>query len=261
MKTADVKAALRARFVAPEWSLFFEVADATGARHSRWADAVAMNLYPSRGLELHGFEIKVSRSDWLRELKDPTKSAPVQRYCDRWWIICPDGVIKPGELPPTWGHYEVKPGGTIRQVVAAPKLEAQPVTKDFMAALVRRAGAVDAEEVNAAVRIEVDRLRSMDRDSVKREVEALTSEARRSIEQLKEITDFVGLEPSRYINSREIGEAIAYVLKTGVLGTYAGITHIRNLAEKFAKDCDAAMAGMAEPPIPQAIPPRLRRKA
>jgi hypothetical protein len=244
MKTPDVKAALRARFIAPEWSLFFEVADATGSRQSRWADAVAMNLYPSRGLEIHGFEIKVSRSDWLRELKDPTKSAPVQRYCDRWWIICPDGVIKPGELPPTWGHYDVKPGGVIRQVVAAPKLDAQVVTKEFMAALVRRAGAVDAEEVSSMVRAEVERQRAMDKDNIERQVKSRTSEADRSIEQLKEIVQFAGQDYKRWINSQEIGQAVRYVLDAGVLNTYAGIGHLRNIAAKFAKDIDAAMPGL-----------------
>jgi hypothetical protein len=244
MKTPDVKAALRARFIAPEWSLFFEVADATGSRQSRWADAVAMNLYPSRGLEIHGFEIKVSRSDWLRELKDPTKSAPVQRYCDRWWIICPDGVIKPGELPPTWGHYDVKPGGVIRQVVAAPKLDAQVVTKEFMAALVRRAGAVDAEEVSSMVRAEVERQRAMDKDNIDRQVKSRTSEADRSIEQLKEIVQFAGQDYKRRINSQEIGQAVRYVLDAGVLNTYAGIGHLRNIAAKFAKDIDAAMPGL-----------------
>lgn len=244
MKTADVRAALRGRFIAPEWSLFFEVGDATGTRQSRWADAVAMNLYPSRGLELHGFEIKVSRSDWLRELKDPEKSAPVQRYCDRWWIICPDGVIKPGELPPTWGHYEVKPGGTIRQVVAAPKLDAQPVTKEFMAALVRRAGAVDEEEVKALVRTEVERQRASDRDNIEREIKMRSSDSARAIEQLAEIKEACGLEPHEWISSAELGLAVAYVMKAGVLGAYSDITHMRNLAEQFTKRCDEAMAGM-----------------
>ena len=52
----DAKAALRLRCRPPEWALFFEVADSTGlAGHGRYLDAVAMNLYPSRGLELHGF--------------------------------------------------------------------------------------------------------------------------------------------------------------------------------------------------------------
>ncbi|WP_443698630.1 hypothetical protein [Pseudomonas sp.] len=244
MKTPDVKAALRARFIAPEWSLFFEVADATGSRQSRWADAVAMNLYPSRGLEIHGFEIKVSRSDWLRELKDPTKSAPVQRYCDRWWIICPDGVIKPGELPPTWGHYDVKPGGVIRQVVAAPKLDAQVVTKEFMAALVRRAGAVDVDVVRTMVDAEVERQRSHDRNSIEREIESRAKASKRAIEQMAEIATIVGANNAHWINSKEIGAAVKYVMDTGVLNTYAGIGHMRNIAAKFAKDIDAAMPGL-----------------
>jgi len=41
----------------------------------RTADYVAMDLWPSKGLALHGHEIKVSRSDWLRELKEPEKAA------------------------------------------------------------------------------------------------------------------------------------------------------------------------------------------
>ncbi len=245
MKTADVKAALRARFLPPEWSLFFEVGDQTGTAQSRWADAVAMNMYPSRGLEIHGFEVKVSRSDWLRELKDPSKSAAVQRYCDRWWVVCPDGIIKPGELPATWGHYQANPNRTIRQVVAAPKLEAEPVTKSFMAALMRRAGAVDQDVITTMVQAEVERQRASDQQSIDRQIEARSFASQRAIDQLKEITDFAGVEPSRYIKSEEIGKAIAYVLKTGVLGTYANITHLRNLAEKFAKDCDVAIGAEA----------------
>lgn len=260
MNTAEVKAALRARFLPPEWSLFFEVGDATGTKQSRWADAVAMNLYPSRGLEIHGFEIKVSRSDWLRELKDPSKSAAVQRYCDRWWVVCPDGIIKPGELPPTWGHYQANENRTIRQVVAAPKLEAEPVTRSFMAALMRRAGAIDTDVVSATVRAEVERQRAGDRESINREIEARTTEAQRAIEQLKEITDFAGVEPSRWLNSEEIGRAVAYVLKTGVLGTYAGIGHLRNLADKFARDCDEAMGDLPEKSGASRIRPATKAK-
>jgi hypothetical protein len=49
------------RFISSGWS-----------RESR-ADAIARHLWPSQGLELIGFELKVSRSDWLREIKDPYK--------------------------------------------------------------------------------------------------------------------------------------------------------------------------------------------
>ena len=75
MRAADVRAALARKFCAPEYALFYEVANATGSAATRSADAIAMGLWPSRGLYLQGFEIKVSRSDWLSELKNPAKAA------------------------------------------------------------------------------------------------------------------------------------------------------------------------------------------
>lgn len=59
MRTPEVKSLLRARFCSPEWAIFFEVGDGTGSAQRRWADAVAMNMYPSRGLEI---QVSKSRS-------------------------------------------------------------------------------------------------------------------------------------------------------------------------------------------------------
>ena len=56
---ADIHAALRLRYAQPEWAIMFEVANGTGAAQRRYADAIAMNLFPSRGLCVHGFEVKV----------------------------------------------------------------------------------------------------------------------------------------------------------------------------------------------------------
>lgn len=54
---------------------------------------------------VHGFEIKVSRSDWLREYKTQgEKSAPWRSYCNYWWIVVPNkDIVKPEELPAGWG--------------------------------------------------------------------------------------------------------------------------------------------------------------
>lgn len=54
---------------------------------------------------IHGFEVKVSRSDWLSELRtDGQKSALWRSYCTHWWIVVPDaGIITPRELPAGWG--------------------------------------------------------------------------------------------------------------------------------------------------------------
>lgn len=54
---------------------------------------------------VHGFEIKVSRSDWLSEHRTQgKKSAPWRSYCNYWWIVVPRrDIVKPEELPAGWG--------------------------------------------------------------------------------------------------------------------------------------------------------------
>lgn len=54
---------------------------------------------------VHGFEVKVSRADWLTEYRtDGKKSEPWRRYCDYWWLVVPGPkIIKLEELPDGWG--------------------------------------------------------------------------------------------------------------------------------------------------------------
>lgn len=137
--------ALRKRYPAPEWALLEEVRNQVGysKRVERYADAIAINLWPSRGLEILGFEIKCSRSDWVRELKDPSKSDEIQKYCDRWWIVAGGrNIVQPGELPPTWGLMVTHGVGEKSRLVCvqeAPKLEPKVLDKGFLIAMLRRA--------------------------------------------------------------------------------------------------------------------------
>ena len=62
---SDLTDALKARFCLPAWAFFPAVRNAAGFDANRTADGIAMSLWPSRGLEVYGFEIKVSRGDWL----------------------------------------------------------------------------------------------------------------------------------------------------------------------------------------------------
>ena len=87
----------------PRYVVASHVRSHAGFDARRTCDFVAMDLWPSKGLELHGHEVKVSRSDWLRELKDPSKAGEFMRHCDRWWLVCPRGVAQPDELPEGWG--------------------------------------------------------------------------------------------------------------------------------------------------------------
>lgn len=61
--------------------------------------------------DIHGFEVKVSRADWLREkhthdeeFPAAWKSYPWGRYCTHWWLVVPHkDIVQPGELPEGWG--------------------------------------------------------------------------------------------------------------------------------------------------------------
>lgn len=66
---------------------------------------------------VHGFEIKVSRSDWLRD----AKYERYRKYCDTLTVVCPKGLIGRDEIPGDIGlmwydpdknmlRYKRKPG-------------------------------------------------------------------------------------------------------------------------------------------------------
>lgn len=135
----DVRQLLRVRFAPPAWAMFEEVANATGYGAKRTADAIAMSLWPSRGLEVHGVEIKVSRSDWVHERDNPAKDEAIAQYCDRWWLAVGDAeIVRACELPPMWGLLAVR-GGRLVAVTEAPKLTPKPLDAAFVAAMLRRA--------------------------------------------------------------------------------------------------------------------------
>jgi hypothetical protein len=148
--SSDVKTAISAAFTAPAYQTFFEVSNETGYGIKSYADAVTMGVWPSTGHEIHGFEVKVSRSDFLNEMKNPEKAMPIMQYCHRWSLVCPANMVKPDEVPATWGIYWFK-DGVIRKARQAPTLEAKPLTSAFVAALVRRAGQLDTASINKAV--------------------------------------------------------------------------------------------------------------
>lgn len=139
VNATDIRGALRERFAAPAFAYLEEVGNATGNACRRHADAVAMSVWPSRGLEIHGIEIKVSRADWLKELSNPDKADSVARFCDRWWLAIGDAtIVKPGELPPTWGLL-VFQGGKLNCATEAAKLEPEPIDRKFVASMLRNA--------------------------------------------------------------------------------------------------------------------------
>ena len=135
---ASVIRALGKKHSGQAWAFFSMVREKTGAGVSRTLDAMAMSLWPSRGLELHGFEIKVSRHDWKRELSKPAKAEAMASRVHRFWIAAPLGIVELEDLPPTWGLYEVDDKGQLFQSRPAPRLDPPEPTWLFLAAILRR---------------------------------------------------------------------------------------------------------------------------
>lgn len=142
--------ALQRRFKPPEWAMFREVGNSTGMRCNRHADVIAMNLWPSRGLEIVGVECKASRSDWVRERDNPEKADDIAKFCDRWYLAVTDAkIVAAGELPKTWGLLVLR-GDSVVETVEAPKLEAVPLTRGFIAALLRRSSESNVSKAELA---------------------------------------------------------------------------------------------------------------
>lgn len=141
MNTDELKELLAAKYCPPAYALLWEVADSTGAGQGGYADAVAMSLYPSAGLELHGFELKVSRSDLARELANPAKCERLAQRVTRWWLVLGEGVAyDPAEIPTPWGIQVAKDGKLAIKRHSA-QLHPGPVSisRPFLGALLRRA--------------------------------------------------------------------------------------------------------------------------
>lgn len=165
--TAEIREALRQRYSSLSHQIFFEVSNDTGTRIKRYADAIAVGIWPSTGHEIHGFEIKVSRSDWEKEKQDFAKSLAIFRYCHRWSLVVPQGLVPAGEVPASWGLLTYNNGG-LREAKKPMLLDPDPLTPGFVAAIVRRAGdvnrAIIGEAITSAKRaaeIEADKKRDL----------------------------------------------------------------------------------------------------
>ena len=144
----DVRKALAAHLGAG-WIVVPEVRTCTGygdpARgvvEPRRIDLVAVSVWPSTGLYVDGWEVKSSRGDWLRELRQPEKGARCAAVCDRYWLLTDgEGIARAEEIPDGWG-FAVRTSrgiGVIRRPGRGP--DTWPAKRDpgFVASLVRAA--------------------------------------------------------------------------------------------------------------------------
>lgn len=243
LSSSDIKIGLRSAFPTPGWQVFFEVGDDTGVKQRRWADAVAMGIWPSNGHLIHGMEIKVSRGDFLSEMKNPTKAQAIFRFCNRWSLVTPPGLVQQNELPETWGLMTYD-GKVVRTVKKAPPLQPEPPTAGFIAAMLRRAGECDAELITSAVEkaqrdwaVRQDQIIESRIEQFKRNHSFRANEA---VEQLAAYRALFGDMTQHQI--AELAPALNLVRAAGITRTYGGITHLQKQLADAATKLGAALS-------------------
>ena len=140
---ADIKERLRDRYPPPEWALIPELRIGTsyGRLVEKRIDAWAINCWRSQKFLKISFEIKVSRSDFLRELKDPKKRLPAMSVSNEFYFVAPKGIIKKEELPDDCGLIELLDSGSLRLAVRAETRQITDPPWSFVASIGRRSQA------------------------------------------------------------------------------------------------------------------------
>jgi hypothetical protein len=239
MNTGELMKMLEVRYSLPDWGLLAEVRDGTGfATAGRSMDALAFGFWPSRGLEIIGFELKVSRSDWQRELATPQKCEAFFKYVDRWYMVFGDEkILKPGELPATWGALVAR-GDKLVCKVEAPKLNPEPIDRLFMMSITRNfmknwvSKSVFEERVKSETEAKIE-------NAVQRaesEVKYRLSEYDRMKEKLQKFKQLSGVDIDAAWDIAPIGEAVGFIIKHGPDKVLKQFEYVANDLARIAKD-------------------------
>lgn len=190
---ADICKALKNTYASPEWNISFEVGNGTGSLCRRHADAIAVNMYPSRGYEIRGFEIKVSRSDLKHEIEQAEKAEEVAKYCDYWFLVVPKGLTDNIQIPLAWGIIEYN-DGKLRIKKQAQELQKEPIKISFTAALLRAQERLfESELSNKVAQIVADNKASWEK-SFNYQANQNKKDYEKIIKKVKEIKELSGID-------------------------------------------------------------------
>lgn len=91
-----------------EWLFLRELRVGTGRLKSsaQRLDAFALNCLPHLAMKRVCYEVKVSRADYLCELKHPLKRRIGMRYSNEFYFVVPAGMLEAAEIPAECGLIE-----------------------------------------------------------------------------------------------------------------------------------------------------------
>lgn len=167
---SDIVGAIRAKYSdGQRYVVCEQVCCDTGARAMSWIDAAVFCLWPSDGQARIAFEVKVSRGDFLNEIRNPTKNRWARESFHYFNYVAPKGIIKPEELPDKAGLIEIVGEQTLRTARAA-AINDEPAIYDGLVAAFMRSVVQEKERKAAAFRDndhEFKRLQAFEADVLK----------------------------------------------------------------------------------------------
>jgi len=123
-----------------------QVPDGTGRYQGHWIDAVVFSLWESIGLFRSAFEVKISRSDFIRELQNPLKHKWALECFHEFWFVAPKDVIQLAELPPNIGW--MCPHGNKLTIKRHAVQNPNPKLDDVLLAAFMRAASKEIDKVS-----------------------------------------------------------------------------------------------------------------
>ncbi|MFZ5850337.1 MAG: hypothetical protein ACOYY2_02945 [Actinomycetota bacterium] len=112
-------------------------------RHPNWGqrvlDAMAIDTWGSGRFGVAGFEVKATRSDWLAELRNPSKAGVFLPYCRAFYLVAASPDIVRDDLPAGWGLLVPRGRGLTEVRPSLLLREPEPMPPELLAGLARAA--------------------------------------------------------------------------------------------------------------------------
>lgn len=148
-----------------------------------------MHTWPSKGFRTIAFEVKVSRSDFAREINNPRKRKGAELFANECYFVVPNGLVAIEEVPATWGLMTVDAAGTIKRVKVAQQRSVGDLPMSFVASLARRSSDPKPDETVPA-KAWLYEGRSLDEAGLKQLIDerleqVLASEKRQAVKEFR----------------------------------------------------------------------------
>lgn len=231
---------LESRYPRPEWHTEREL-----TLQNKRLDFVAFCLWGGNGRRYRvlGFEVKVSRGDWLRELKAIEKAQHWARVVDDFYVVAPAGVVPLEELPRGWGLLQVHGGssGSLR-LKAHPQTAtpADTLPRELVARLLDR----DARRSNPTYTAEIQRAPESAQREARAAVESELASLQEAANAHRRLLNATGLrhsDPERVLRDAAAIEKAWHALPVE-WEFHRAVESARSLVEKSVK----AITGLQE---------------